>query len=345
VIGGPRDFFDRAFEVFQAARHVADAVASQRYVLGGLATHVEIVGREMQSRLAPALSHLPHCGESEPLLTVCAWDTAASGTPMIPPPWGEADYGPRGAIHAYNDARFRTAFDHSSDTLSMIDHERKLALFWTRDASRLPMHECAAPFRIILSWSAEQHGRVVVHCGAVSNEDGAVLLAGAGGSGKSTTTLLCVKAGWRYLGDDYCALQTGPRPEVFSLYNSAKLTHDSAERFGLKEVLPPASANDGMKELFFLRRQGQAQLANAVPCRLLLLPRVTNQRDTTVEKASPGDALRALAPSSIFQFSGAGAIAFERLAQLVRALPIVRLNLGSDLGQIPAVIARCVSDL
>lgn len=341
---GPGDFFDRAYEVFLTARTKAEVACRGSYRLGGIVTRLEIAGVEMQSRLARAVCHLQSEYEEEAQLTICAWDSAASRTPMIAPPWSEADYGARGEIRGFNDARFRTAFDHGSDALSMIDHERRIALFWTRDAAKLPLHESGAPFRMIMSWSAEQNGGVLMHCGAVSGENGGVLLAGAGGSGKSTSTLLCLKAGWNYLGDDYCVVQPSPRPQVFSLYNSAKLTLDSAKRFELDHVLPPAHRLDQMKELFFLCDTPRVRLAGSTVCRLLLLPRVTAQVQTTAEAASPGEALRALAPSSLFQLSGAGAIAFERLTQLVRNIPILRLNLGSDFAQVPDVIARCLTN-
>jgi len=340
---GPGDFFDRAYEVFLTARAKAEVACRGSYRLGGIVTRLEIAGVAMQSRLQRAVCHLQSEHEEEPQLTICAWDNAASRTPMIAPPWSESDYGVRGEIRAFNDARFRTAFDHGSDALSMIDHERRIALFWTRDAAKLPLHESGAPFRMILSWCAERNGGVLMHCGAVSGDTGGVLLAGAGGSGKSTSSLLCLKAGWNYLGDDYCVVQTSPRPHVFSLYNSAKLTHDSAERFGLEHVLPPAHHFDQMKDLFFLYDTPRVRLAGSAVCRLLLLPCVTAQVETTVEAASPGEALRALAPSSIFQLSGAGAVAFERLTQLVRDIPVVRLNLGSDFARIPDVIARCLT--
>lgn len=342
---GPGDFFERAYEVFLTARAKAEVACRGSYRIGGMAARLEIAGVEMQSRLERAVRHLQSENEEESQLTICAWDSAASRTPMITPSWSEADYGARGEVRAFNDARFRTAFDHGSDALSMVDHERRIALFWTRDATRLPLYESGAPFRTILSWCAERNGGVLMHCGAVSNDSGGVLLAGAGGSGKSTSTLLCLKAGWNYLGDDYCVVQPSPQPQVFSLYNSAKLTRDSAERFSLEAVLPPAHHLDQMKELFFLSDTPGLRLAGSAVCRLLLLPCVTTQAQTTVEAASPGEALRAVAPSSIFQLSGAGAMAFERLTQLVRILPVMRLKLGSDFARIPDVIARCLAHI
>jgi hypothetical protein len=198
----------------------------------------------------------------------------------------------------------------------------------------------AAPFRTILSWLAEEHDRVLVHGGAVANECGGVLFAGRGGAGKSTTALLCWHAGWHYLGDDYCLVQPGPATRVFSIYNSAKLTRSAVEKLGR----PIASAQIGIgaeKEMLFVSER----VARSATCRVIFLPRVAGERQTTIENASAAEALRALAPSSIFQLSGAGAVSFRRLSQFVREVPARRLNLGTDLAQIPPAIAECVANL
>ena len=46
-----------------------------------------------------------------------------------------------------------------------------------------------APFRTILTWWAADHRLALVHAAAVATGDGAVVLAGTSGAGKSTTAL------------------------------------------------------------------------------------------------------------------------------------------------------------
>ena len=99
------------------------------------------------------------------------------------------------------------------------------------------------------------------------------------------------------------------------------------------------------KLLLFLNENCPKQLARSARCRVLLLPRLTKADNTTTEKATPAEALRALAPSSIFQAAGAGANTFRSLATVVENVPARWLNLGRDTGRIAHEIARCLETL
>jgi hypothetical protein len=50
-----------------------------------------------------------------------------------------------------------------------------------------------------------------LHALAVASDDGAIVLAGASGSGKSTTAATLVQHGWRYLSDEVAALDPSGR--------------------------------------------------------------------------------------------------------------------------------------
>jgi hypothetical protein len=168
------------------------------------------------------------------------------------------------------------------------------------------------------------------------------LLAGRGGSGKSTTALACLSAGMRYAADDYCLLANDPQPTVYSLYNTGKLETAQAQRF---PQLAHLARNSGDKAVFFLNEQFPAQLVAEMPLRAILLPRVTGQRETILQPAAPGEALQALAPSTIFQLPGGGAADFRFLAVLVKQLPCYRLGLGTEIERIPQVISRLLESL
>ena len=72
----------------------------------------------------------------------------------------------------------------------------------------------------------------------------------------------------------------------------------------------------------------------------LALPRVAGTERTTWAPASRAEALRRLAPSSILQlpFISPGP-ALARMAELALAVPVYRLELGTDLERIPARVA------
>ena len=92
-----------------------------------------------------------------------------------------------------------------------------------RKHGNLPYWETAAPFRILFHWWSQSFGGQISHAAAVGRDGKGVLLAGRGGSGKSTTAICCVDAGMEYVGDDYVLLTRTPTPTAHSLYNSAKI--------------------------------------------------------------------------------------------------------------------------
>jgi hypothetical protein len=84
----------------------------------------------------------------------------------------------------------------------------------------------------ISAWLA-QSGALVLHAGAVGDGNGAALLLGRGGAGKSTTALACAARGMGVLGDDFCVMTMDGRLMVHGLYATAKITHDTAQHLGL----------------------------------------------------------------------------------------------------------------
>lgn len=341
---GAEAFFEVAWEKGCRALDAGAGVSEWWCDIGGFRVRMRL-GRAMAGRLLEAFAHLRIAPLGSWDLEICAWDSVSSGVPMPAPPWGKEDYGRRGEIRGFNDARFMTAFDHGGGTLSLLDRSGGRAIFWTRDGERLPEHERGAPFRAILNGWMGKHGCQLVHGAAVGIGDGAVLLAGSGGSGKSTTALICAENGMSFLGDDYCLLRTRPSLEVCSLYGTAKVApKDLARLPGLAARVSVASGAHG-KALLFLAEAMPEWFARRLPLRAVILPRVSGCAGTSLRAAEASEALRALAPSSIFQLSGAGEGSFDLLSGMVRGLPCYRLDLGTDFSQIASVVRGVMSEV
>ena len=186
-----------------------------------------------------------------------------------------------------------------------------------------------------------RHGRLLIHAGAVGCRDKGVLLVGKGGSGKSTSALASMLKGWSYLSDDYCLLATEGLPRVFSLYNSAKLTADHLRNFPAlgAAVSNPAELADE-KALIYIQTLMPDRMISEIPVHMILLPRVTGLPETRLRPASPSEALRALAPSSLFQLPGTGQSEFLVLGDFVKSVPCYHLELGTNLDAIPETIRK-----
>ena len=340
-------FFVAALRAFERA--VAETQLLERtFIIGGRPVLLRFAGDALLSHIIPALEHLPQADSAEPELTVCLWDAVSTGSPLPDRPWS-ADYddsGGMGEIRGFNDDRFATIEQqqryHGVDVLHLYDSQRKLAMFYCPDAARIPYWMDSFPLRVILHcWTVKQPAQLI-HAGAVGLPDGGVLLAGRGGSGKSTTTVACINSALRYAGDDYVMMQLEPSPHVYSLYNTAKLAPDSLER--LPWLTDTSQRIEDEKALIYLQRHYPDKLIEGFPLKAILHPRVTGDGDTRLTPTTVIKVLAELAPTTTFQLRSSSEIVFKKLSSLVRQVPLYSLELGTDLDQIPRVIVELLED-
>lgn len=299
-------------------------------------------GQAFMQRLLPALEHLLITPSQEPAqLTIHIWDRASSGIELKPPTWSQSE---AEVLAGFRKAGLQTLYAfHNVDSgvFSMLDISRRLAFFYMDDASQLPTYEQGTPMLYIFHWWLAAQGKRLVHAGAVGTENGGVLLAGRGGSGKSTTAVACVTQGFLYLGDDYCIITLQPQPMVYSLYNTAKLTRQSCQ--SLADWLPaiPLSGWDHQeKQHYFLNQIAHERIAHSLPVRALLLPCIAGNDLPHLTAIRPSVALRELAASTIFQLRGAGESGLRLMGQLVQQVPCYILHLAGNLSTTPEILLQ-----
>lgn len=339
------EFWERMGDARDAARRSVE-VLEQDLRIDGRPLTLRYFGTALASKLAPAFSHcLARPGDvpGRPSLTIDLWDTASTGVRIPDPPWRRPEPALAGSLDYYHDARFRFLFRHKN-TLWLLDRSSARAMYWCADPDQISGSQMASPLRQLLAWWALDEQRVLCHAGAVGCDDGAVLLAGKSGSGKSTTTLACHAAGLSFLGDDCVIASDSPAPRVASVYNSAKLNGDNVDRFPrwkhrVHNPQRPASE----KAVFFVDAWEPRTIARDRPLRAILLPKIVGTTATRLRPATSIESLVALAPSSIRQTCGEGHETLRALARLGAAVPGFVLELGTDLAQIPDVVARVLA--
>jgi hypothetical protein len=272
-----------------------------------------------------------------PNLQMVLWDTQSTGIAMPPPPWEWKAF-IRNEVHIGD--RIKIVYNGDAGSLIMYDALSCQGVYWIRQTGNVPYYETGAPLLPVMHWWLESCGYQLVHAGAIGAGDGGVLLAGRGGSGKSTTALACLTGGFDFAADDYCALATAPE-YIYSLYCSAKLAEDSRDRLpDLAAAIHRSGTGPVEKTLYLMNRLLPERLSAGFPLRAILLPRIAGASATTLSPIPPARALRALAPSTIFQLAGAGGNAFQTLASIVRRVPCFEIAVGTDLPQIPAAMRR-----
>jgi hypothetical protein len=260
---------------------------------------------------------------------------------MPAPPWKRGDYLERGEIRGYQNGSVRAYYFLGADVLNVLDLEKGEGYFWVRDASNVPVYMSGAPFLSIFGDWFESKELRFIHAGAVGYPDGAALITGKGGSGKSTACLSCLDSDLHYLSDDYTLYGLEGGPVVFGLYGSGKKnTNDLARLPFLSARAAVPDDQDAEKSLFFLNKYFPGKLLPASPLKALFIVRIGPGEGTTLTQAPPQAAFLASAPSSVLQLSGAGERAFRSIARLVRELPCYYLNIGSDIKKISQTISR-----
>jgi hypothetical protein len=342
----PLSFFEAAYRASVRAIAVVRSSVDRCYSIAGRSVRLRFAGPSLLPLIAPALEHLRTESPADGGLTVLLWDTASTGVRMPTPPWPGDAYGARREVRGFNTQRILTTFDRKAAILNLLDCTRNLAIFWIRDAADVPHYETGSPLLPILHRWMYERGRQLLHAGAVGTPEGGVLLAGKGGSGKSTVALACIQSGLQYLSDDYCLLSLDPTPRAHSLYSSAKQDVANLHYFsGLAGEIANRARLSSEKALFLLQARHAARIAQSFAIQAILLPRVTGRRETALASASRAAAITALAPSTIFQLAGAGKATFDTIVRCVRQVPCYELNVGTDLAQVAQTVETLLQEI
>ena len=339
------EFFGRVGQGFERAAHNCDELVERFYNIGGFRVRLECAGRALAEGLTAAFAHLRIAPTDEVDLSVGLWDSVSTGVPLASPPWGADDYLQRCGVRGYTDGRVCASYEVVNEILSVVDTKTNRGYFRIRDAAQLPLYQCGSPLLLLLhQWLAVQ-GVDLVHGGAVGTPQGGVMLAGRGGSGKSTATLSCLDSPLLYAADDYGVVRGGEKPYFYSLYSSGKVNLPDADKHSILARARPAGILDTQKALFFLHEYYSDRLSTGFPLRAIVVPRVSGERATRIRPISGARALLALAPSTIFQLPGAENQKFARLSQLTKTLPAYAMDSGTDWRDIPRALHDLVTML
>ncbi len=332
-----RDCFDRAAE--------RAGVVRRFYTIGDRTLEVCFAGPVLVPFLTPALAHLalPH-PPRRPDLVVSVWDSESTLVQVPSCPLDLRACGHRNGVMMLG-APDPYIFLSNQGILSTISLADSRACYWVRDPRLLPAHELAAPFRSLLHVWLRTLGIHLLHAGAVGTGAGGLLLSGKGGTGKSSTALLCLGAGMDYAGDDFCPVASGEQPHALGLYGTAKVDRGMATKLPFLAAEDNTDLRDGDKRVLFLQSCFPQRITRILPLRALLVPTITGRPETRVQPIPAGKALRAAAPSTLFLLPGSEPEDFFALAELVRVLPCFELQLGSKLETIPEVLQLFVEQV
>lgn len=265
------------------------------------------------------------------------------GSDGVPAPlsWGTDAWIPHRLSTQLREAGLQGSHFHDVDFWQFYDLATSRGVQLMAGPDAFPPWEPGAPLRAFLHWAYADQGLRLTHAGTLGRGGRGVLLAGAGGSGKSGTVLAGLLGGLTSVGDDYVLLETGKDGvRAFPLFSTLKQDPAGFERLGLASRIGPRPLNWQGKHQFHIDELGSGGFADCLDIAAILLPRiVAGASSTRITPAAPKEALLALAPSALYQMPGERESGFRFFSGVVAALPAYRLELGTD----PAEIADAVS--
>lgn len=281
---------------------------------------IHVASEAMWDLIYPALAWLAEPSFSDPDIEIFALD----GAGVIESPWNVENFLDGNRISGLESGKILGTFDIENSILNLFDRTSNQGLFWIQSLSELPEWEFGAPLRKIFEWALLDRGLQVIHSAAVGHGNQGVLLCGPGGSGKSTTTALCLNSDFYTTGDDYCAISVSSPHIVYGIYGLLKLVPGSvgAKKLGILSWVNQRS--DG-KVHYKIERK----MVRSLSVRAIVFPKVS---DSTQELArmTPREALLRLLSSTLNQATNPQGELFEALVSLSKSIEAFELNVNSD---------------
>ncbi len=325
---------------------------SQIYQFGEFILEARFIGGALSEDLTQTIAHAgcTPAGDDTPLMTVYIVVSDEMNQTSPPDHWPfpeecKEDYQ---RICWKPELGLAMSSDDHRGIWHLCDLVSQTGVYWVRSKSDMPSWEFGSPFRHFIHWASLHCGMTMVHGAGVGIDDCGVLLAGAGGSGKSTLTAAAIAGGWQTTGDDFVLAKSGSEAECFSypIFDVMKLG-------GMAEALFPDFTSKALntkrasdeKALIPISSVTNNQFAKRLPLQAILALELTFQDHSGIQPMSKIDAVGALAPSTMSILRTAVQETLRDCSALARTLPCYRLSVGKDPKECLSVLREFVEGL
>jgi hypothetical protein len=238
-----------------------------------------------------------------------------------------------------SDEYFLASFFGELPVLYGLDRHSGRGFVWL-PGNKAPHWELSRPALPLLHAFAIDSAWTAVHGGAIGREGRFLLLGGLGKSGKTTASLACARAGWRYAGDDYVFVDS-TSGRIEPLYRSARLRLDMADNFSDLLRMSTALSRENHEMRHELRLTGPiAERIAGGNLAAILLPRRRGAVLPTFEPARRVDAYAAFAAVTGAKLPGWPKRTAEKLMAMIGLAPVYFVDTGSS----PDAIADAFMD-
>lgn len=323
----PGNYFDEALSLFNAL----PSYHTDQLLLANRTVHLCTPSTGLRDRMLPALAHLIHTDtKEEPALTIWYAEDKHLPKPLQAPPWD--GFNAQGFNPTICQDDVQLFFQPWQTQLFLYSRSQQTGIYWVQKTEEVPWWECTFSFRALFHLWTQDLPAQLVHAGAMAKDGTGVLIPGQSGSGKSTSCLNLLRAGYDYLGDDYVWVESGDQITVFSLYQTAKIEPENLDkRFSdWKPFIKNRADYRQQKAIFEVNTLFPGAGISSSVIKAILLPKVAHREKTAFEKANPSRTLMAMAPTTLHHLPHNRQASYQKLMHISSSLPGYHWHLGSD---------------
>jgi hypothetical protein len=217
---------------------------------------------------------------------------------------------------------------------------RRLGVQLIRDRGALPPWDSGAPLRSFVHWAQANTGLRLCHAASLGDAGKGILIVGAGGSGKSGTTFAGIAHAMTTVGDDYCIVESTDVIRAYPIYRLLKQDPAGISRtFGPDVALLNGSLNWQGKFEITASMLPSSPFVPVLHIGALVVPRIAHRSQCEIARISGAAAMRAFAPSSVFQLPDDEQAGIAFAAAVCRRLPCYELLLSDHASDIAHIVA------
>ncbi|MES2682309.1 MAG: hypothetical protein V4650_02230 [Pseudomonadota bacterium] len=313
------------------------------FSLGGLKLRLEVVGEALARRLFSALRHREIAAPAHSDLNLHVWDARAAGLPFPSLAMQRLhEENEQGLLRHLSDSRHLALRDSWLGLRAAIDDHKGAAWIAYDDDALIPEFEHTAPLRNVLQLLMSSRGWHLMHAAMIGKGERALLLAGAGGSGKSTTACTALLAGWGYGADDLC-LFNETSTAVESLYQTVKLREGGLARLDeMRGLLHEYDECEERKAYLFVSQQWPERVLRNAQVSALLVPVVVDADASSLAPLDWRQGLAAVLPWTRRTVRTCGPRSQVALMAALRRYPVYSLRLGRHRDSVLATLDQAL---
>jgi len=336
-----QDFFKSLWQIVSELRGSQEP-RTYRIDLLGIDIQISFFEDSLIQKIMPALAHItdriPLENNLQYQIFMLDGTTLQSSLPKIVDIKNKYIF--RGDIENFCTEQYQISYLVHPKMICSIDHFNKIGIVVAQDTKLIPRFITASPLKEIFSWVLSKNKSLLIHAAAVGNQDGAVLLIGKSGAGKSSTAIRCLLNGLDFYGDDVVGISTDPTPTVHSIYASAKIYQKDLKNYkglALPDAMGYLSPNE--KAIFYLHQNFQAQLNSCAPIRAILHV-VQSDGSTQISPTSVANALNTVGSTTATLFPYFDKTQTTQLLALFKKVPCFKFELGNRPDQISLILTQ-----